>query len=827
MSDLKFAFRQLLKYKGSSLLAVLILALGIGGTTAVYSVADKVLLNPIPGRDADRLIVLGETDVLRDFRMGVSPPVIAELSRQTNAFDALVAFENHAQEFRFNRSEGSVKLTGARVAPGLFELLNARPVMGRTFQTGDGLPGHEQTIIASHGLWQREHGGRPDFVGSTITLNDKPHTVVGVMAPSFQFPFGEEGSQFWIPYQPSPEQVTDPKFRMMRQFTAIARLQPDVSKEQAHALLATLNQRWQLDHPDQEHKWIITSTPVRSLFVSETIERTLWSLQTATGILLLIACANVGVLLLARALARKGEFSVRMALGAGCRRIVKLLLTENVLLAGLAGTIGIICAWGGIHGVQQLFLQNIPGIRELNLDWSSFAVAAAVAFGIALLFSAAPLWFVSRLRLNEGLKDGAQRHGGGKLQTTFQDGLVVVQISLALVLLSGSGLMIQSTVRLLTLDPGLNPKNLYVFNFHVDFQKVMQIDADTAGLTRGDAILKRAQELVSRQLQWLEISLEKIAAVPGVESAAMGAYSSGMFDVVVDGTTGPFHVQQKAVGVRRGNYFETIQARLLEGRTLNAEDALPGADTVVVGRKMADQCWPGRNPIGGRISIRAEDYSADLVVVGVVEDVRDWRRDLEVRPSFFVPTERMTEQFIWDPSTLLFARSTLGLGEFSKAVKEMGLEMLPSADSPSISSVEQIHSRSTAPRRILMWLLVSMGTMGLLLSLLGIYALMAYAVVRRTREVGIRMAVGAQRNQIRNLFIRRGMRLTINGTVLGLIAAFTGARYIESLLFQVKPDDPWSFAGAIVILAFAAALACWLPARRAAKTDPMTALRME
>ncbi|MCW5556732.1 MAG: ABC transporter permease, partial [Verrucomicrobiae bacterium] len=666
----------------------------------------------------------------------------------------------------------------------------------------------------------------PDFIGASITLDGTVRTVIGIMPASFQFPFGRDESQFWIPHRISPREAEDPAFREARQWTAITLLKEGVSREQMESHLEVLSRRSQTDPPATNAKWAIESRPIRSLLVTEPIERTLWSLLAAVAMLLLIACANVGVLLLARAVARRGEFSIRMAIGAGWSRIGLLLMTENGLLSGMAGALGILFSWGGIRGLQHLYLQDLPVLRELGLDWTAFGSALACSVATTVLFAAAPIWFVSRLHPGD-LKEASQHHSGGWIQTFCQDGLMVAQVSLAVVLLAGSGLMIQSTVRLLRLDPGLNTDQLYGFDYDSAYLNEWKSEVDPAGLSKAEASQKRGRERVRSHLQWHETMVEKLQAILGITSAAIGDSSETILDVRIEGGLEPVTVRQKDVGIRRGNYFRTLQARLLAGRFLEEQDCLAGEETVIINREMADRFWPDRSPLGGRLVIRDNPGVANFRVVGVVENIRDWRRDLDPEPTLFVPAERMAEQFLQDVGTGFFVRSDLDAEAFRSVAKRLGSEMSPPADWPRIFSVKQQHAVSTAPRRILMWLLTTLGALGLFLSALGVYAMSAYSVIRRTREAGIRMALGAQRSQIRNLFMRRGLRLAFNGCLLGLVAAAIGARYIESLLFQVRPGDPGGYVGALGVLGIAVLFACWLPARRAARVDLTEALRME
>ncbi len=814
MNDLRFAFRQLLKNPGSTVMAVLILALGIGGNTAVFSVADRAILNPIPGEASERLVSIREVDILHDARWNVSPPLFVELSTHTNVFASLSAYFQGPERLTLERGANTVSLRGAKTTPDFFEMFGVRPLAGRTFLSYEGRPGNDGVLVASYGLWEQYFGKDPKFVGSTITLSGHAYTVVGIMPQRFQFPLNPGENQFWIPHVFTVEESTNPDYYMDRVWSVIGRLQNGASLEQARALLDTVAQTREKDHPETEHKWMIQAEPARTIFVPPALERTLWSLQASVLMLLLISCANVGTLLLARAVARRGEFSTRLAMGAGRLRLVRQLVTESLMLAGVAGLFGVFFAWGGMRALDHFYLINLRRMNEVGLDGSVLALTVMVSALSGLVFGVAPVWLVSRLRLADSLKDTSQQHSDGFVQRIFQDGLAVVQMSLAVVLLVGAGLMIQSTVRLLRVNPGLDPVGLFGAFFPALPFSNADFDAQ-----------------IARNLVWQANLVERLRAIPGVQSVSIKDARTWP-DLQIEGWDEKVRLERNHVGVGLGDsFFRALRVPLVAGRLLTPEDAVPGQRSIVVNREFVRRFWPGQDPLGKRVNVIETGTSSatprTLVVAGVVENIKEWGRDEDPQPILYEPAQRMVESHVWSGGPVILIRSKTDLDLLRKMVAQIGREMAPALDLADFYSIEKSLYASTASRRIYMWLLLTMGGLGLLLSALGVYAVMAYAVVRRTREIGVRMALGATRGNIARWILWRGGRLVLNGMILGAAAAFTLAHYIENLLYQVKPGDPWAFVGVVLTLGAVAGIACYIPARRATRINPMEALRYE
>jgi ABC-type lipoprotein release transport system permease subunit len=548
--------------------------------------------------------------------------------------------------------------------------------------------------------------------------------------------------------------------------------------------------------------------------------------------LLLIACANVGNLLLSRALARLGEFSIRIAIGASRFRVIRQLATESLVLAAAAGFFGVFCAWGGIVALDHFYLANLPRLKAIDIDIGVLALALTVSTAAGLVFGMAPAWLVSRQSFSHGLKEASQQQTGGTIQRIFQDGLVVIQVSLAVVLLAGAGLMIQSTVRLLRVNPGLDPKGLYrVWYDKNPIMKGSRPDFEAAakrGLARREAITEWFAQEVRRELQWNESLVAALNAIPGIESAAIngnsgGAYAYGQYRA--EGREEWVQLSPSGIGIRAGDYFRTLRLPLVAGRLLTVDDCVPGQQSVVINQELARRCWPGQNPLGKRLFTTEKDNHEEFLVVGVVKDLLDWRKDAPQQPTFYHPLERNTK-FGGLGGDFVF-RSSLPPDVLRDMVARLGRESLPATTVEDFYSIDAQLYASTTQRRVMMWLLDSMGCLGLLLSGLGIYAVLGYAVVRRTKEIGVRMALGAASGDIARLILKRGGRLVLNGMALGLVGGFTLVQYMESLLYQVKPGDPWVFLGILLTLGAVAGIACYLPSRRAAGIDPVVALRHE
>lgn len=823
MTDLRFAIRQLWKHKVSTFLAVLILALGIGGTTAVYSVADKVLLNPIPGRDADRLVSVREVEAVRNQRMEASPPLIEEIAGQSNLVESLTYYNEFygGEEHTYHSGGAAVEVHGAAVGPNFFEVIGIRPLIGRARFAATAADATESEILIGYGFWQSQLGGDPQVIGRSLELDEVSHTVIGVMPSNVQFPYGPGKSDFWVPRRFSNTDVSGEEARQDRNWLTIAKLKPGVRLQEFQAMLDVLATRGRQSVNGPHENWTIQADAARLRYTTPSLRKTLWTLLAMIGALLLIAAANVGNLLLSRTLARRGELSVRIAIGAGRSRIARQLFVESAVLAGIAAFFSVFVAWGGVKALEQFYLDRLPRIHVIGLDWGVFAIAGLLALVVGILFGMAPAWTGSRVNVNQSLKMSERQHGGGAFQRVFHDLLVVTQVSLAVVLLTGAGLMTQSVIKLLRLDPGLNPKGLYRVLYKAPtFPAPDRAALEQGGDARRDAILAYS----SRYLQWHESVVERLQAQPGIRAAAMNSSGPGGWSrpgYQVEGHEELLTLHRAPVGVRSGDFFQTIGATLIAGRWLNAADCVLGLETVLINEELARLCWPGESPLGKQFS---QESHGEFQVVGVIRRVVDGAKGAEPKPTYYVPKERGNG--IANRGDFI-VRSDLSASAVRDMLAGVGREVVPRVEIASFHSVEELLLQSTAPQRVMMWLLLTLGAVGLVLSALGVFAVMAFAVTCRTHEIGVRMALGARQEQVRATFLRHGIRLVSGGLVLGVVVAFTVGRYIESLLYGVTTANPWVYAGVVLTLLFAGGVACWIPARRASRINPMEALRNE
>ena len=815
------------KHPGSTLLVVLILALGIAGNTAIFSVVDKAVLNPIPVANADRLVTISEVDRMHDGQWPISPPLFAELASHTNVFSAIAAYEQGGAELKLVRDGVTLRFNGAVTTPLFFSLLGAKPHAGRLFVPQDGTPGADPVIVLSHRCWQQHFGCDPGLIGRALAFEGKSYTVIGIAPPAFQFPRSLVNGQFWMPHSFSPEERTNPDYVRHRFWIPIARLREGVTVEQARAWLGAVADRREQEYPEPQRKWIIEAQPARTMFADSVLRQTLWSLLVAMLALLLIACANVGSLLVSRALARKGEFSIRLAMGASQWRLALQVTIECLILAGFAGLLGVFFAWSGIRALSFLYLGELRQLRGAGLDGSVLALTASASVLAAIVFGIAPVWLVSGLRVNDTLKDTAQQQTGGSAARFLQDSLVVVQVSLAVVLLTGSGLLIQSMLRLLRVEPGLDPKGLYRLEFDGkalgEMGNISRQKLNDMGMT-GEEWLTAHRQRVRR---WQELLLERLRTVPGIDSAAESGYAGSTWTELnyrVDGREDLVNLQPNYVGIRGGDFFRTARIPLVQGRLLTAADCNPGEQAVVINQALARLCWPDRNPLGEQIRGTDNDYPRDYRVVGVVKDLLDWRLDRPQLPTFYCPAGRNGEETV---EGSFMVRSNLDPGVLRETATRIGREMSPATEVVYFCNVESSLRNSTASRRVYMWLLNALAALGLALAALGVYAVTACAVARRTKEIGVRMALGASRGDIASLVMGRNARLVLNGLVLGVVTALVLTRMIESLIYEAQTGGPWAYMGVVLTLGTSVFIASYLPAHHAMRIDPMDALRHE
>ena len=606
LQDVQFGLRMLIKTPGFTAAAVLTLALGIGANTALFSVVDKVLLHPLPLPEPDRLLTVREVDSQEGRAVGVSGPVFQQLLAYTNLFEEIAAFQ--MGQLALIRQGSPELIWGYEVTPSFFTWLRARPFLGRTFQAGEGAPGQRNAVVLSHGFWKREFGGDPEIVGKPIPLSNEPFSpepgneiksfiVVGVMPPEFQFPnWGVGKCNYWKPLDLAAKTYTKEWDRGPRNWTVLARLQAGVQTAQCTAVLETLAARNAADFPRISKDWRFEVRPLNQLFSTADFRLTVASLAAAIGIVLVLACANVANLLLARAENRHREFAIRAAVGAGRGRLLRQLLTESTLLALLGGLAGVLVAFGGVRVLSAHLSGDLPRLREITCDSRMFGFALLLATVTGILFGLVPAWQLSRLRMNEMLKEAGYGHTSGRERRLFQRGMIVAQIALSLMLLFGAGLMFQSVSRFLKVEPGYDPKHLLLF---------MVTHFNTSSEER-DVKLQQMKEAFQ--------------ALPGVTAVAISTRGQSE-SIEVAGRDQPIPAAQWLVSVKGADFFAAWRIPLLRGRTFNPDDAAAGSPGVIINECMAREVWPGEQALGQwfKPAGRAERYQ----VVGIVRDVVD------------------------------------------------------------------------------------------------------------------------------------------------------------------------------------------------------------
>jgi predicted permease len=805
LQDLRYAVRTLRRAPGFTAVAVLTLALGIGLNTAIFSVVNGVMLRPLPYRDPGTLVRLHDVNPEKAPEGGpFSQPDVEDLRAGVRGFQGLAAY-------RYVPGQSGMNLTGdqgeplrvqaAFVSPEFFPLLGVSAARGRTLRPDEGVAGADRSVVLSDAFWRSRFNGDPGVVGRTVTLDGNPFTVVGVMPARFAFPAAQ--AQVWVPLSVVGEQSI-PRVRGNRFLEVVGRLQPGTAPASAlasvNAVLAQLAQ----DHADTNEGW--TRARVESLrdSVVGPVKPALLVLMGTVVLVLLVACVNLANLLLARATAREREFAVRTALGASRGRVVRQLLTESVLLALLGGVLGVVLAYFGVRALLALSAGTIPRPEEVRLDARAVGFALLLSLLTSALFGLVPAVRAARAVTAETLRDGGrggtERHGG-----RVRGALVLGQTALAMVLLVGAGLLINSFWRLVTVDPGFRPDHVLVAGF-------------TIPLDRYDTPPKMAA--------YRNEVLRRVGELPGV--TAVGAAKTQPLrgggepaDYEIDGRSGPgavLHAASGAFMVSPG-YFRALGIPLVRGRTFEeADDREDAPRVMVINQAAARRYFPGQDPLGQTVRSAA----APFTVVGVVGDVRNDGLSASPEPAVYLPFSLAPRL-----ATQIFVRTTGDPAAAATAVREAIHAADPLQPIAEIRPLRSAMAETVAQPRFFTILLALFGGLAVLLAALGLYGVVAYSVTRRTNEIGIRMALGAQARDVIAMVVRRALVPTALGIAVGVAGAWMLSRLMASMLFQVRPADPATFAAAVVLLGAVAALASWLPARRVVRIEPSSALRAD
>jgi|HubBroStandDraft_1064217.scaffolds.fasta_scaffold00049_17 putative ABC transport system permease protein len=808
LQDFRYAVRQLRKSPGFTAVALLTLALGIGANTAIFSVANAVLLRALPYRDPDSLVLIWSHEHADgdNPRAQLSFTDIDDYRTQSKVFDNVVSFGDWSAVF--SDSGSPERIPGMQVADGYFSLMRVQPLLGRDFLPEEQIDGKDQVVILSYGLWQRRFAGDPGIVGTHITLSERPYTVVGVAPkdfPALPPSLVSNGAQF---YRPEADKRDD-KERLSRHLRAIARLKPGVSVARAQAELDVINRRLAQQFPK-----VYATTGVRVVKLPDDIagklRPALLVLLGAVGFLLLIVCANVANLLLARSTSRQRELAVRTALGASQVRLVRQALTESLLLAFAGGGLGILLASWGTRLITAVGAKVIPQLVGVEIDFRVLGFTAGISLVTGVLFGLVPALHSSRLDVTNALKESSNA-SRGVTHGTVRRTLVISEIALSLMLLAGAGLLLRTLGKLHGVDPGFN------------FTNILSMSMGLPSLTYPYGSPK--------PVAFYHDLLDRVSSLPGIQSsAAVSILPLGAdFDTVgteIEGRVyGPGELPYPERYIVTPSYFKTLQISVLHGRAFSEADTADSPLVVMVSETAAQRWWPNQDPLGKRVQIPGYTRDMDHVwrtVVGVVNDVKQAGLDAPHTMQIYTPQAQNRNGYMilvvrtgGDPMTY----ATEVRREISALDKDLAVS--------DIASMDQVVSDSVASRRFSAVLLGAFAVLGLLLASVGVYGILAYSVAERTPEIGIRMALGAAQKDVLWLIVALGLRQAFIGVLAGTAAALALTRLMSSLLFEVSPADPATFVGAALLLSAVACVAGYIPARRAAKVDPIVALRHE
>ena len=811
--DIKQSLRMLAKSPAFSLAAIAALALGIGVNTAIFSVVNAVLLKPLTYPDPDRMVQFLSTSPNGN-NPAASITKFHNWQQQTSVFQDVAAYDFGGPGFNLT---GAVpeQVHGIHVTHDYFALFGAPIQLGRTFTQEEDLPNGGKVVVLSNGFWKRKFGGNPQIVGTAVSLSGDPYTIVGVLGPNFET---DPVSDMWLPFQFDPNSQNQGHF-----FLAAGRLKPGITIDQANAQLKLASQQFLRRYPDYNLSNGFAVQPLRDFIVSD-VRSSLFVLLGAVGFVLLIACANVANLLLVRATGRKREFAIRIALGARRAHIIRQLLTESILLSLTGGILGLILGYVGVRWLLAINPGNIPRIGEtgagVGIDWRVLAFTLVISLATGILFGLFPAIGASRPDLNSTLKESGNRSGTGFRQSKARSLLVISEVSLALILLIGAALLIRTFVALRSVDPGFNPHNVLTM--------YMSLNGDRFEKTAGVAQLAR-------------LGRERINAIPGVEASASTCCLplEGGFGLPFIVVGRPLGKEQQTGGAgwmsSSPGYFDVFRIPILRGRDFTDNDTASAPGVVLINQSMAKQYWPKDNPVGQQIiigkGVGPQFEEPARLIIGVVGDIRNGGLNRDPQPLMIIPQAQVT-----DGMTALNAgigpvawliRTHTDPRQLANAITEQLRQASNGFPVARVRPMEEVVIHSTAREDFNMLLLTIFGAAALLLASIGIYGLMAYSAQQRTQEMGIRMALGADRAKIRSLVVWHGMRLALVGIVLGIGAAFALAHLIASFLFGVKWWDPIVFVAVPVILTLTALLAVWVPAQRASRLNPMEALRTE
>jgi putative ABC transport system permease protein len=798
LGDFRYALRSLARQPTFAAVAILTLVLGIGTNTAIFSVIKAVLLNQLPYQRPSQLVVLAEQNPDGNTDL-TAPLTFVDWQTQSRAIPAMAAFRQ--LRYAFAGSAEPLNVPSVRATPNLFTLLGVNPILGRTFLAEEGVTGADRVAVLSRAFWERHYGGSPGAIGRKIQLDAVPYTIVGVMPAEFDFP-PSGNIDIWTPLAFDPNDAHG-RSRKARSLNVVGRLADGISSEQAQREMTVVAGRLATSYPDSNTGWGARVIPAQEQLVT-TVRPALLMISAAVGFLLLIVCANVANLILARLSSRRGEIAVRAALGAGRAQLVRQVLAESFVLSAIGGVLGLIVAWAGVRFVHALPEGSLPRMQDVRLDGGVLLFALVVSVVVALVFGLVPAIQASRAGLRDTMNafSGATSGGSGRLLA----GLVVAEVALALMLLVGAGLMTRSFAQLMRVSPGFEPANLLALQIYLPQAKYK------TGLDRTRFYMN---------------AIHRVGSLPGVRSAA-GVSALPMYPVGIDfalpftieGQAAPANGEEPRADIRTATpgYFETMKIALVRGRFIDARDYQGAPGTIVINETMARRYFNGQNPIGKVV----RNPHGKGEVVGIVGDVKHYGLDAGPRAELFMPAWQSPLN-----GMALVVRTESDPKLFVDSIRREVLAIDAEQPIYAVSAMVDVVSRSVFLPRISMLLLGAFAVSALLLAVVGIYGVVSYSVTQRTRELGVRMALGADATTTLRLVLGKSMLLVAGGTVCGLIASFALTRAIGGLLYDVSPLDPIVFAGVSILLATAGFVASLIPARRATRVDPIVALRVQ
>jgi putative ABC transport system permease protein len=805
---LKYAFRMLVKDPWFTLVAVLALGLGIGVNSTVFTFVNAVLLRGLPFPNADQIVHLNSRNTAEGNTQGVSYPDFQDWRAQARSFSSLAAYQQSTMNIS-DRGHPPERASGVRVSTNAFSIIREAPILGRDFKDGEDRKGAEPVAIIGYGLWKTRYGSDPNVVGRSLRINDVATTIIGVMAEGMRFP---TNTDVWVPLVPD----TDIERRDVRRVNLFGRLAPGVSLKQAQTELTGISKNLERQYPDTNKSMDAEIMTFNQRFNGGPIRVVFLALMGAVGFVLLIACANVANLLLSRSARRSREMAVRIALGASRGRVIRQLLVESTLLAFVGGVLGWLLSLVGVR-LFDMAVADVgkPYWIKFTMDTTVFAFLVAVCFATGIIFGIVPALQVSKTNLNEILKESGRGNAGGRRARWMASSMVVAELALTIVLLAGAGLMIRSFMKLYSMDIGVDTTRMLTMRLALADKKYPTAD--------------------KRQL-FYEALLPRLATIPGVAAASITsappANGAGSRGLELEGRPepDPKKVPQVTTLFVSDGYFDTLGVTMRQGRPLRETDGKAGSETAVVNMRFASQFYPGEDVVGKRVRFKAATSGPDanklkpwMAIVGVSPTIRQRNvQDVDPDAVIYVPY-----RFDAPLGTAILIRGQGEPGALTSAVREAVQATDPDQPVFAVQTMEQSLAQQRWPYRVFGTMFTIFAIIALVLSSVGIYAVTAYSVTQRTQEIGVRMALGAQPRQVSWLILRQGLLQLLIGLMLGTAGALAAGPVLQTLLVQIKPTDPVTLAGIGVVFAIVTVCACLIPARRATRLDPISALRIE